>query len=71
MHLYALTTTGEEWNLSFSRPFNDWELGDAERLLSTLGQYVVHLDLEDGVKWNLTGGEAFLVRSLYCALQQS
>ena len=38
---------GEGWNPSFPRPFNDWEVEDAARLLAKLGRYMVVLEVED------------------------
>ena len=61
---------GEGWNPLFTRPFNDWEVEDAERLLMDIGRYVLHVELEDKVSWNLSRDGVFLIKSMYCVLQQ-
>ena len=59
---------GEGLNALSTRFFNDWELEDAKWLL--VGRYVLHVDTKDKVGWDLTGDEAFSVKSLYCMFQQ-
>ena len=58
---------GGGWNPSFTRPFNDWEVEDAVRLLAKLGRYVVVLEVED--HWELSKDGVFSIRSLYQALE--
>ena len=44
------------WSPHFSRPFNDWEMDEVERLLLCLGGKMVNLDEEDRVRWLETEG---------------
>ena len=53
----------------FSRPFNEWEVEDVERLLKELGQLMLVDGSEDRVKWNLTTNGNFEVRLLYQTLR--
>ena len=61
---------GEEgsWNPKFSRPFNDQELDEVERLLLTIQGKRLDTNLEDKVLWKKTKDENFFVKSLYTAL---
>ena len=61
---------GEEggWNPRFSRPFNDWEVEEAERLLETIQGRRLNFNLEDRVLWKETKDENFSVKCLYSAL---
>ena len=38
---------GEGWHPLFTRPFNNWELEDVERLLAQLGQKILVDEEED------------------------
>ncbi|KAJ9699595.1 hypothetical protein PVL29_008272 [Vitis rotundifolia] len=62
--------SGEEgaWSPSFSRPFNDWEVGEVERLLLTIWGRRLNPLLEDKMQWKETKDGFFLVKSLYNAL---
>ncbi|RVW93513.1 putative ribonuclease H protein [Vitis vinifera] len=59
--------SGEEgvWSPRFSRPFNDWEVEEVERLLLTIrGRRLIPL-LEDRMLWKETSNGIFSVKSLY------
>ncbi|KAL6331818.1 hypothetical protein AAG906_020162 [Vitis piasezkii] len=60
-------TSGEEgvWSPRFSRPFNDWEVEEVERLLLTIrGARLIPL-MEDRMMWKVTSNGIFSVKSLY------
>ena len=59
---------GEEWSSLFIKPFNDWEVEDAEGLMRWLGRCRVSTDQEDRMDWRLTNGGRFSVKSMYQAL---
>ena len=63
-------SSGEEgvWRPRFSRPFNDWEVEEVERLLLTIQGRRLNLNLEDRVLWKETKDGIFSVKSLYSAL---
>ena len=59
--------SGEEgvWCLRFSKPFNDWEVEEVERLLLTIrGVRLIPL-VEDRMLWKETSNGIFPVKSLY------
>ncbi|RVW35135.1 hypothetical protein CK203_085898 [Vitis vinifera] len=62
--------SGEEgvWSPSFSRPFNDWEVEEVERLLLTIRGRRLNPLLEDRMLWKETTNEIFSVKSLYNVL---
>ena len=64
---------GEEggWSPRFSRPFNDWEVEEVERLLVTIQGRQLNSNLEDRVLWKETKDGIFSVKSLYSALDSS
>ena len=60
-------SSGEEgvWSPRFSRPFNDWEVEEVERLLLTIrGRRLIHL-AEYRMLWKVTSNGIFSVKSLY------
>ncbi|RVX17120.1 putative ribonuclease H protein [Vitis vinifera] len=60
-------SSGEEgvWSPRFSRPFNDWEVEEVERLLLTIqGVRLIPL-VEDRMLWKVTSNGIFSVKSLY------
>nr|CAN73158.1 hypothetical protein VITISV_017219 [Vitis vinifera] len=60
-------TSGVEgaWSPRFSRPFNDWEVEEVERLLLTIrGARLIPL-MEDRMMWKVTSNGIFSVKSLY------
>nr|CAN66499.1 hypothetical protein VITISV_010636 [Vitis vinifera] len=61
---------GEEgvWSPSFSRPFNDWEVEEVERLLLTIRGRRLNPLLEDRMLWKETKDGIFSVKSLYSTL---
>ena len=82
--LFALTTSkeawvnevwtafgerGGSWSPCFSRPFNDWEMEEVERLFCCLGGKKVNVDEEDRERWLDLKDGLFSVKSLYRALQ--
>ncbi|RVW54190.1 Transcription initiation factor TFIID subunit 5 [Vitis vinifera] len=56
------------WSPSFSRPFNDWEVEEVERLLLTIRGRRLNPLLEDRMLWKETKDEIFSVKSLYSTL---
>ncbi|RVW40104.1 hypothetical protein CK203_081942 [Vitis vinifera] len=56
------------WSPTFSRPFNDWEVEEVERLLLTIQGRRLNPNLEDRVLWKETKDGIFSVKSLYSAL---
>ncbi|WJZ82701.1 hypothetical protein VitviT2T_002436 [Vitis vinifera] len=62
--------SGEErvWSPSFSRPFNDWEVEEVERLLLTIRGRRLNPLLEDRMLWKETTNGIFSVKSLYNVL---
>ena len=82
--LFALTTSkeawvnevwtafgerGGSWSPCFSRPFNDWEMEEVERLFCCLGGKKVNVDEEDRERWLDLKDGLFSVKSFYRALQ--
>ena len=63
-------SSGEEgvWSPRSSRPFNDWEVEEVERLFSTIRERRLNPLLEDRVLWKETKDGIFSVNSLYSAL---
>ena len=59
------------WNPVFTRPFNDWEVDEAKRLLCGLGRYTLEDEVVDKVRWKLMNTGIFTVKSMYKALQLS
>ena len=59
------------WTPLFLRPFNDWEVEEAERLLSSIQGKRVDADGEDRMLWRGTKNEIFTVKSLYKSLDHS
>ena len=47
-------SVGGVWTPIFTRPFNDWEMDEAERLLCRLGRYTLEEETVDKVRWKLT-----------------
>ncbi|RVX12073.1 Protein detoxification 45, chloroplastic [Vitis vinifera] len=66
-------STGEEggWTPRFLRPFNDWEMEEVERFLSTIQGKRLNADVEDRMVWKETKNEIFTVMSLYNSLDHS
>ena len=60
---------GGVWTPIFTRPFNDWEMDEAERLVCGLGRYSLEEETVDKVKWRLTNTGVFTVKSIYNVLQ--
>ncbi|RVX19039.1 Transposon TX1 uncharacterized 149 kDa protein [Vitis vinifera] len=60
-------TSGVEgvWSARFSRPFNDWEVEEVERLLLTIRGARLSPLMEDSMMWKVTSNGSFSVRSLY------
>ena len=54
---------GEEggWTPRFFRPFNDWEMEEVERFLSTIQGKRLNADVEDRMVWKETKNEIFTV----------
>ena len=47
--VWNVSKGGGSWSPCFTRPFNDWEVDEVERLLLWLGGKRVNLDEEDRV----------------------
>ncbi|RVW93340.1 putative ribonuclease H protein [Vitis vinifera] len=64
---------GEEggWTPHFLRPFNDWEVEEVERLLSSIQGKRLDADGEDRMLWKETKNEIFTVKSLCKSLVHS
>ena len=64
---------GEEggWTPRFLRPFNDWEVEEVERFLSSIQGKRLNADVEDRMVWKETKNEIFIVKSLYNSLDHS
>ena len=60
---------GEGWFPQFSGLFNDWEVEDVGRLLAQLGKVTLVNEVEDTLKWKVTQGGCFSVKSLCMALE--
>ncbi|RVX20110.1 putative ribonuclease H protein [Vitis vinifera] len=60
-------TSGVEgaWSPRFSRPFNDWEVEEVERLLLTIRGARLSPLMEDRMMWKVTSNGSFSVKSLY------
>ncbi|RVW17395.1 Transposon TX1 uncharacterized 149 kDa protein [Vitis vinifera] len=84
--LFALTTSkeawvnevwttfgkrGGSWSPCFSRPFNDWEMKEVERLFCCLGGKKVNVDEEDRVKWLDSKDDLFLPKLSFFAWEAS
>ena len=41
------------WNLRFFRPFNDWELDETQRLISSISGNIVRQRVEDKILWDV------------------
>ena len=63
---YWDTSGGEgAWSPRFSRPFNDWEVEEVERLLLTIRGARLSPLLEDRMMWKANSNGIFSVKSLY------
>ena len=60
---------GEGWNPLFTRPLNDWEVEEVERLISLIGKVTVVDVMEDGLIWKENRDVFFSVKSMYKALR--
>ena len=68
MELWDSSREEGVWSPTFSRPFNDWEVEEVERLLLTIQGRRLNPNLEDRVLWKETKDGIFSVKSLYSAL---
>ena len=67
---------GEEggWTPRFSRPFNDWEVEEMERFLSTISTIQgkrLNANVENRMVWKGTKNEIFTVKFLHNSLDHS
>ena len=60
---------GGSWSPCFTKPFNDWEMEEVERLFCCLDGKKVNVGEEDRVRWMDLKDDLFSVKSLYRALQ--
>ena len=60
-------TSGGEgaWSPRFSKPFNDWEVEEVERLLLTIRGARLNPLMEDRMMWKVNSNGIFSVKSLY------
>ncbi|RVW15849.1 Exportin-7 [Vitis vinifera] len=77
LKMRGLRTIGTQWGkreggLHFSLDlFNDWEVEEVERLLSSIQDKRLDADGEDRMLWKGTKNEIFTVKSLYKSLDHS
>jgi hypothetical protein len=57
-----------EWNLSFGRSFNDWELEQVMAFFSLIHSHTPRGEEADKLRWRLNGKGTFDSRSIYHAL---
>jgi hypothetical protein len=60
-----------DWNVTFVRNFNNWELDDVVSFLHLLHSNFPFWEVDDGLRWNLRKNGIFDVHSFYDALQDS
>ena len=68
MELWDSSREEGVWSPRFSRPFNDWEVEEVERLFSTIRERRHNPLLEDRVLWKETKDRIFSLKFLYSAL---
>ena len=56
------------WDPIFVRFLNDWEMDEAVRFLSWLGQKKLCEDFEDMPRWTKTKNGDFMIKAMYKAL---
>ena len=61
------------WDVCFIRRPNDWEMGDVDAFLHTLGSNLPPTENENGdcMRWKLTKSGNFNIRSFYNKLRES
>ena len=83
--LYAITTSkgkmiGEVWeslrgeggwNLRFFSPFNDWELDEAQRLISSTSGNSVRQRVEDKILWDVDKKGQYTVKANYMHMENA
>ena len=69
--VWSFADGGGSWSLLFFRPFNDWEVDEVDRFLSSLNGKSVQQDEEDRVLWKETKCGRFSIKSQYKALEPS
>uniref|UniRef100_A0A2N9EPP1 Reverse transcriptase zinc-binding domain-containing protein n=1 Tax=Fagus sylvatica TaxID=28930 RepID=A0A2N9EPP1_FAGSY len=67
----SVLSTSWDWNISFVRDFNDWELLVVMSFFRFLQPFLVRNVRKDTMTWKLRSSGKFDVRSFYCALQSS
>ena len=68
--LWVQSFEGGGWNLSFSRPFNDWEFGTVRNFLLRIQDRVVMEEREDVAFWADTESGSFSVKDFYYILEE-
>ncbi|KAL6349764.1 hypothetical protein AAG906_001651 [Vitis piasezkii] len=66
----GMSLYGGGWNLSFSRPFNDWEFGTVRNFLLRIQDRVVVEEREDVAFWADTESGSFSVKDFYYILEE-
>jgi hypothetical protein len=66
-----VSSISSEWNISFVRDFNDWELAVVVSFFKFLHLILPRSDRLDTMVWKLRNSGQFDVSSFYCALQGS
>ena len=59
------------WDVRFTRRPNDWEMGEVDESLRTLGSNLPSIENGDRMRWKLTKNEDFDIRSFYNKLRSS
>ena len=57
------------WDIRFIRRPNDWEMGDVDAFLRTLGSNLPPIENGDRMRWKLTKNENFDIQSFYNKLR--
>ena len=57
------------WDVRFIRRPNDWEMGDVDAFLRTLGSNLPPIENGDRMRWKLTKNENFDIQSFYNKLR--
>ena len=59
------------WNLRFFRPFNDWELDEAQRLISFISGNSVRQRVEDTILWDVDKKGQYTVKANYMHMENA
>ena len=59
------TEARRSWKVLLLRDPNDWEVGDVDEFLHTLGSYLLHSEQGDRMIWKFSKKGDFDIRSFY------